>query len=239
MESITKEQLETLAKIQSMETETNIINAKLNIVPGKIKSLDQEIQAIDQRLSDESTRLDELKKAYRKYELEVDENLSKMKKSEVKLRMIKTNKEYQSTLKEIDDIKAINSEIEDKMIDCLDQMDEVEKYLSTQKDEFRVLKDQIEIEKDAIHQESEAGRTRITELQAKRDEVSKQRDPKLMETYRRVQDQRGVAIVAVNNAVCQGCNLNIPPQMYNELQRGGDSLRFCPHCQRIIYWKEV
>ena len=238
MESITKEQLETLAKLQSMETETNIINTKLNIVPGKIESLDREVQAIDQSLSDESTRLDELKKAYRKYESEVDENLSKMKKSEVKLRGVKTNKEYQSTLKEIDDIKAINSEIEDKMIDCLEQMDEVEKYLSTKKDEFRVLKDQIEIEKDAIHQESEAGRTRITELQTEWDEASKQVDPKLMKTYMRVQDQRGVAIVAVNNAVCQGCNLNIPPQMYNELQRG-DNLRFCPHCQRIIYWKET
>ena len=107
------------------------------------------------------------------------------------------------------------------MIDCLDQMDEVEKYLATQKDEFRVLKDQIEIEKDAIHQESEAGRTRITALQTEWDAVSKQVDPELMETYMRVQDQRGVAIVAVNNAVCQGCNLNIPPQMYNDLQRGG------------------
>ena len=239
MELITKEQLEALAKLQSMETETNIINTKLNIVPGKIESLDQKVLALDQRLSDESTRLDELKKAYRKCELEVDENLSKMKKSEVKLRMIKTNKEYQSTLKEIDDIKAINSEIEDKMIDCLDQMDEVEKYLSTKKDEFRVLKDQIEVEKDDIHQESESGRTRIAALQTEWDAISKQVDPELMETYMRVQDQRGVAIVAVNNAVCQGCNLNIPPQMYNELQRGGDSLRFCPHCQRIIYWKEA
>ncbi|MEE9535799.1 MAG: C4-type zinc ribbon domain-containing protein, partial [Desulfobacterales bacterium] len=35
-------------------------------------------------------------------------------------------------------------------------------------------------------------------------------------------------------AVCQGCNVNIPPQLYNELQRF-DTLMFCPHCQRIIY----
>ena len=27
----------------------------------------------------------------------------------------------------------------------------------------------------------------------------------------------GIAIVAVENAVCQGCNMNIPPQMFNEL----------------------
>ena len=238
MESITKDQLETLAKLQSMETETNIINAKLRIVPEKIESFDREVQAIDKKLTDESTRLDELKKVYRKYESDVNENLSKMRKSQEKLRGVKTNKEYQSTLKEIETIKTINSEIEDKMIDCLDQMDEVEKYLAVKRDEFRVLKDQIETEKDAIQQESEAGRIRISELQAEWDTISKQVHPELMKTYKQVQDQRGVAIVAVKNAVCQGCNLNIPPQMYNELQRG-DGLRFCPHCQRIIYWNEA
>jgi predicted nucleic acid-binding Zn-ribbon protein len=221
-----------------MERETHTINAKLNIVPGKLESFDQEIQAIDKRLTDESTRLDELRKAYRKYESNIDENLSKMKKSEEKLRAVKTNKEYQSTLKEIEDIKAINSKIEDEMIDCLDQMDEAEKYLATKADEFRILKDQIETEKEAIYQESEADRIRIKELEREWDSVSKQIDPELMKTYHQVQDQRGVAIVAVNNAVCQGCNMNIPPQMYNELQKGG-SLRFCPHCQRIIYWKET
>ena len=238
MESITKDQLETLAKLQSMETETNIINAKLRIVPEKIESFDREVQTIDQELTDESTRLDELKKAYRKYESDANDNLSKMRKSQEKLRGVKTNKEYQSTLKEIENIKTINSEIEDKMIDCLDQMDEVEKYLAVKRDEFRVLKDQIETEKDAIQQESEAGRIRISELQAEWETISKQVHPELMKTYKQVQDQRGVAIVAVKNAVCQGCNLNIPPQMYNELQRG-DGLRFCPHCQRIIYWNEA
>ncbi|MCD4805390.1 MAG: nucleotide-binding protein, partial [Desulfobacterales bacterium] len=30
-----------------------------------------------------------------------------------------------------------------------------------------------------------------------------------------------------------------PPQMYNDLQRC-DSLKFCPNCQRIIYyWKDT
>ena len=238
MESITKEDLETLAKLQSIEVETDRINAKLNTVPEKIESFDLEIQTLDKRLSDEFIRLDELGKAYRTYESDFDVNLSKMKKSEGKLREVKTNKEYQYTLKEIEDIKAINSEIEDKMIDCLDQMDEAEKYLSTKKDEFQGLKDQIETEKDAIQQETEAGRARLKDLQMEWGAVSKQIGPELMKTYMQVREKRGSAVAAVNKAVCQGCNLNIPPQMYNELQRGGD-LRFCPHCQRIIYWKEV
>ena len=46
-----------------------------------------------------------------------------------------------------------------------------------------------------------------------------------------------MAIVDVKMQVCQGCNMNIPPQMYNELQRG-ISLKYCPSCERIIYWQD-
>ena len=38
-----------------------------------------------------------------------------------------------------------------------------------------------------------------------------------------------------SNGTCQGCNMNIPPQLYNILQRG-DAIELCPNCNRIIYW---
>jgi predicted nucleic acid-binding Zn-ribbon protein len=50
------------------------------------------------------------------------------------------------------------------------------------------------------------------------------------------QNPVGLAVVPVKDAVCHGCNVNLPPQLYNELFRC-DSLRFCPNCQRIIYIK--
>jgi len=60
--------------------------------------------------------------------------------------------------------------------------------------------------------------------------------PKIMKIYTSVKRLSGaVAIVPAIASVCQGCNMNIPPQMYNELQRF-DGIKFCPHCQRIIYW---
>ena len=64
-------------------------------------------------------------------------------------------------------------------------------------------------------------------------------DAGLLATYNNVKSlqSNAIGIVAVADAVCQGCNMNIPPQMYNELQRG-DSLKKCPNCDRIIYWKD-
>ena len=72
-------------------------------------------------------------------------------------------------------------------------------------------------------------------VEAEWEKVSAEIEPELMKTYITIRENRGTAVAGVNDAVCQGCHLNIPPQMYNELQRC-DSLKFCPHCQRIIYW---
>jgi predicted nucleic acid-binding Zn-ribbon protein len=57
--------------------------------------------------------------------------------------------------------------------------------------------------------------------------------------YRRVKAKKanGIAICSVGASTCRGCNVNIPPQMYNELQRV-DRLKNCPNCERIIYWDD-
>jgi hypothetical protein len=66
-------------------------------------------------------------------------------------------------------------------------------------------------------------------------EIENQLDPGLVEQYRQVKKRcGGIGLVQVENAVCKGCFLNIPPQMYNELHKGNE-LRMCPHCHRLIY----
>jgi hypothetical protein len=50
--------------------------------------------------------------------------------------------------------------------------------------------------------------------------------------------RKGLAVVAVKDGTCRGCNMRIPPQLYNVLQRG-NSLELCPTCNRIIYWARL
>jgi len=230
--------MDILVKLQSLEIETNSINSMLSNVPKRLESLDTRIQAFEKSIADEESRFDLFNKKYRSYESDLELNLSRTKKSQEKLRAVKTNKEYQSILKEIDDIKAIDSGIEDEMIACLDEMDDAERFLSEKKSEFEQLKDQLGNEKKTVQQESEAGKKKLTELEAEWDKFSREIEPELMKAYLRLREMRGTAVAGVNDAVCQGCHLNIPPQTYNELQRC-DSLKFCPHCQRIIYWKMI
>ncbi|MBU0767648.1 MAG: hypothetical protein KJ687_00940, partial [Proteobacteria bacterium] len=164
--------------------------------------------------------------------------LAKNKKSQERLRSVKTNKEYQSMLKEIEDVTSKNSLIEDKMIECLERIDETEEIIAKKKNEYLQFSDRIKSEKQSIEHEAGIDKKKLDELDMDRKNVSSLIDSQLFKKYIVIKEQQGgLAVVPVKDAVCHGCNVNLPPQLYNELFRC-DSLRFCPNCHRIIYLKE-
>lgn len=234
-----KEQIKVLVKLQHLDTETARIKSTLNDVSKKLENLDSNLKEIEQAITNQEFVLNELKKQYRDYESDVKMNLAKNKKSQEKLRSVKTNKEYQSLLKEIEDVKSKSSLIEDKMIECLDRIDETEEIIAKKKDDYLDLSDHIKSEKQNIEHEAGIDKKKLDELDIDRKNISDLIDSQLFKKYLVIKEQHygGLAVVPVKDAVCHGCNVNLPPQLYNELFRY-NSLKFCPNCQRIIYLKE-
>lgn len=233
-----KEQVVILVKLQKIETEVCGLKSTLSNVAKKYDTLDAELVEFKQNIDNERSLLDDLKKQYRLYESDVQMNLEQIKKSEANLRSIKTNKEYQLLLKQIDEFKVKNAQIEDEMLEFLDRMDKAESNIAARKNEYSMLEDRIMSDKEIIKQQSEHGNKRLVQLEMDFNDVAGSITPELLEKYEMVKTQKvGIAIVPVNDAVCGGCNMNITPQMYNELQRC-DSLMFCPNCQRMIYWRQ-
>lgn len=238
MSNINKEKIAILVKLQKIDIETDQIKSRLVNIPNRVSALDQELEAFTRSVQGEEEAIEELKKKYRAYESDVQQNLTKIGKSQEKLRSVKTNKEYQSSLKEIEDIEKINSKLEDEMLEFLEQIDNAENNLKERKEHYSQIVDQTNREKEAINQDAEQSQHKLTRLEIDRNAISTDLDSELLGIFERVKAKQpdSVAIVEVKDAVCQGCNLNIPPQMYNELHRY-DNLKNCPNCERIIYWE--
>jgi hypothetical protein len=239
MPSVTHEQITALVNLQKIEIEIRGIKAKLSTVDHRIEILDNQLLDFKKKLEDQKSVIHELNQKYRTYESDVQMHLDRIRKSEAKLSAVKTNKEYQSSLKEIDDLKDMSSKKEDDMIEFLDRIEEAENGLQVTMAEFSKLEVQIKTEKEIIQKDAQEGRQRLGNLGADRETVRAGIDAKMLATFNQIKANQTnkIGIVAVKDAVCQGCHMNIPPQMYNELQRG-DSLKRCPICERIIYWKE-
>jgi uncharacterized protein len=238
MKNIDKNQLEQLVKLQEIEMESLKLQNLLGSVDEKISKLDDRLKESEGMIEEEKSKLEDSKKRYHAFEADVQSNSEKMKKSEAKLSSVKTNKEYQSSLKEIEDLKSLNSQTEDRMLECLDQMEAAEKAIDLKQEEYKQLDDELCREKERIRDEKKEGEARLSQLEHDWTEVSKKLTPALLNMFNSVKARQssGIAVAPAKNSVCLGCNMNIPPQMYNELQRL-DSLKFCPYCQRILYWK--
>ena len=229
--------LKELVVLQQYEDEISRIEKELSEVDDRVNRLNTELTEYENKIARNRQLLDELKKQYRSDESEEQMVESQIVKSQEKLRAVKTNKEYQSTLKEIDDLKAKASQIEDRMLGALDQIESAESRGREDRADFAEVKIQVEEKQKQIRSQCEQQQGILSSHLQKRDVVLEHLDSNTKDKYSRVKRQgRGIAIAAVVDAVCQVCRMNIPPQLFNDLMRM-DNMLMCPNCQRIIYPK--
>lgn len=232
-----KEQMSSLVKLQNKEIEISRIERELAGIDERVNALNLELTEFQERVAGQEAKLADLKKQYRSQEGEVQMIESMILKSKQKLGAVKTNKEYQSTLKEIDDLKEKASGIEDLMLAALDEIESGDKDLIEYRDDLADVEREVREKQAEIHQNAEKQGEELVLLKRQRDEVRAATDDKLHARYERVKQQsNGIAIAAIVEGVCQACRINIPPQLFNELLRM-DSLKMCPNCQRIMYPK--
>lgn len=237
MTEITKEKLDTLIQLQKIEIEIFKVRNLIEITPGKIALLEKNVNMAHADLEEKNNQLEAVKKEYRSQELNVKENQDKIKKNQNTLTTVKTNKEYHALLKGIDELKDKNSKIEDQMIEWLDKIDLMEKQVEESRSELEKKNGEIEQEKKRLSGEVEKAEKLYSELEVEKQKISSQVDPALLKIYEQVKKRcDGQGMAPVKDSICFACNMNIPPQMYNELQRY-DSLKFCPFCHRILYWE--
>ncbi len=177
----------------------------------------------------------------RKKELEtlIEEEFAKIKDRQTKMMNVQTNREYQSLLKEIEDGKEANRQREDESVLLMEEIESINK-------QYTELRNVCEAEEKLLKEEEANAANQASELQGEKEKIIKSRASKakkvkanVLKRYELLRERRnGLAIVGVSNGVCLGCNMNIPPQMFNNLMRA-DELLSCPICNRMMFYQPV
>ena len=239
MSNEVRQQIQVLVRLQGVELDIRKIKQTLSQVDRLTAELDARLHEFTAAVQNGQNRIQELTKASRTLDSELQVNQGRIAKSQEKLRSVKTNKEYQSGLKEIEDLGAIVSRIEDQILAGMEQIESAQEELEGYRERLTAQAVRIRAEKDTVLQEAREAQAALERMEAEAARLSDQAAPEALALYRRVRAKKpdGLAIVCVCDSVCRGCHVNIPPQMYNELQRV-DRLKNCPNCERIIYWDD-
>jgi predicted nucleic acid-binding Zn-ribbon protein len=231
-----REQLELVWELQKIDLELKSIKEGRDRYPKEMKKLEEKQKIERERIQKEKEKVESLEKTRRQKEGHLNLEQEKIKRAEGRMSEVKTNKEYQALLSEIDAIKEANSRMEEEILQVMDEIDELKKDLSKREKEVGVTLEKIEVERKKLQEKMAYDEKAWNEQMERREVLSKQIESKLFKLYNTLKEKRqGVGVVSAKNETCQGCFVNVPPQMFIEVQKNNALIR-CPNCNRILYW---
>ena len=231
-----EQQLKTIYEAQQVCTQIIQNERKILSVPKRIKEIETSLQELTDRVARGTGVVEELEKERRKKEKEIETEKEKVKKFESKLYEVKTNKEYQALLKEIESVKEGNDKTEEEVLVLMEKIEELKKDLEGASAELKKKEAEAAVERKKLNEELRSVDEVVSDLRKTRDALLGLVDSDLKTTYTTLLERRdGLAVVNVKNGVCLGCFMNIPPQLFIEATKNRQVI-LCPSCNRIFYF---
>ncbi len=238
MNDISRQDMQSFIKLQEAETQIVRLKSVLEKIEQQKEKLSAQLKQFENALEENKANLSIAAKACKDSEREIQVVDERIIKSNETLRMVKTNKEYQVLLREVDDNKQRKDAFETELLEYLDEKEKIEQSVMEDEKEYDLLKEKIEAEQQEIEKKSTDDRELLEDYLTQQNEIGKNLKSSLMNRFLKISKMnQGLAVVNVKDAICKGCFMNIPPQLYIEVQRG-NSLILCPQCSRILYYVE-
>lgn len=232
-----RQQIELLTSLQNVDREIRESTHAKEALLTELQKRADELEATKaevERLRAEWTEKDKLRQ---EKERMLQEEGRKAMEKRMRMSRIKNIKELQSLQREIDLIKQSNAQLEEELIVVMGELEGQEASLKEREEELKRLEEEWAGQRqttDAKVDEIEQG---VAEASKARKALAEQLNGELIERYELIFSRRaGMAVVAVSDGICQGCYMNIPPQLWNEILKS-ERLNLCPSCHRILYYK--
>ena len=230
-------QIEILAALQMVDRE---IRERAAIKQGLVNEVQERERFIQER-KQELQALTATYAAKEKLRQEKDKLLQDdgRKATEKRMRMnrIKNVKELQALQREIDQIRQANGEAEEELLTMMVEIDGVKAEIQTKQEAVLAAQQDWQQKKEGLQAQISAIDQAVEKASIRRQAIAAQIAADLMSRYELILSRRGGnAVVEVTGGICQGCYMNLPPQLWNELIRS-EKVNLCPSCQRIVYYK--
>lgn len=233
-----KNQLEQLIRLQKIESQLISLRREIKAIPDRLNAARETLEILKNQHQAVKTDGDSSNKKRRSLERDLETCEGKIQKAREHQSAIKSNKEYQVHLHEIEVLKIDKGKIEE---DLLILMDEVESLDAREKEELeKVTNAEAEFERlqKNLEEKENAVKIELEQIDEQRKSISSDVEGPVLKKFQKLVSQgRDRAVVPIENGTCGGCYLNLPPQLVAEVKTG-DAILACSQCQRILYWAE-
>jgi predicted nucleic acid-binding Zn-ribbon protein len=228
---------ESLRELHHLHKQIKTLKDRLERGPKQIKAGQANTTRLEQHLEEAKQAVKKAKMNCDAKQLQLKSNESRINDWKGKLNAAKTNKEYQALKEQIAADEMANSVLSDEILEMFDKITETE---TAAKDvEQRLVKAREEVDK-VTRRVSDEHATLEGELKQYKDRLTAA-EAKLPASFKadydRVVRARGdEALAPLEGESCGGCNVEVTPQMINEVKMNQPV--FCKSCGCLLYASE-
>ena len=227
--------MKRLVRVQDIISEIDTLQEKIAAIPAEVARLEKDLIAAQKDIETERALVQELGKERRRLEMELMGIESKITKYQGQLVEVKTNKEYQAMLHEIEGCRGERAALDERI---LVEMEESEKRTGA----VRSLEETLERRrretsqgKARLDSEAQELKKRAASLEEERRALESGISADYLQPFLKVARQRkGLALVAVRDERCGGCHVRVMPKLIQQVRRA-TGLIACDSCKRFLY----
>jgi len=205
-------QLQPLVDLQALDLRIMDIKEKQKKIPHLIETAEAPLRSAAQQLKDMTTSGETLVKERRDRERDLEIHEAQVEKLRARLTELKTNKEYQAHLFEIEMANKKKGEIEEQILTLMERVEKGQQETKQAQTRAKEAERLFVQEKTRLETLSAGLAAELAQLDQKRSKAG-----------------------ALLDKTCFGCRLQLHPQLVAEVKRS-DQLQTCTYCQRILYW---
>jgi hypothetical protein len=228
-----RETLKRLVELQRLDDALGRLARALEALPAEREAVLEEERQARARVEEAVRRLDSLRLEQRHAEAALQDAETRRKRLEGQQSQVKSNEAYTALLHEIDAAGDAISQAETRILELMEAVSDAGAVL--------------EACRAAAGRSAELGASRLREIEERgaalargREETAAARaalaarlEPGALDRYERIAERRRPAVVLVENEVCLGCRVGIPPQLSVEIL-AAERLVVCGSCKRIL-----
>lgn len=228
--------LELLLKLQVIDYDLGELERSKEYLPDMMGNLDREITEARERLESTKKEVEELRVRQATLELEISSKEADLQKYQQQMMTIKTNKEYDALVAQIDAIKADISSKETNLLTAIESIAGLDKALVEYEESLKQISEnntrQLEILKEKIDSIGDKVSGKVDE----REEISSAIPKQVRSVYERVRKGKGgTAVVVIKKRACGACFKTLTAKKIQEIRRS-EKILTCDNCGRLLFW---
>ena len=229
--------LKAIIEVQQLDRQITEFTKQIDALPRQIQTLQSQLNEFISAHEERKKRLAENLKERKSLEGDIKATQDKISRHRDQLYQVKTNEQYRAMLKEIEGEEDAVRKIEDQILEKMIESEEIQKHIQEAAARLDGEKARVAAEIKKLEDERQRDITEREQVQTHRKDVSSGLSDSVMEMYERIRSHRPPPAVAeVRNGLCTACNIQLRPQVYNEI-RTGETVMVCENCNRILYYE--